>query len=983
MSSAEGIQLVIRRVCSRLLRIVLGMVIALLLVLAVLIWRLVEAPIPLNLLTPYVETALPPSLTGLQVDVQDVALAWNRRAKRIVLSARGLHLRGPQGLVDASLPTVDVTLRLRTLLRQRVVALNNVYIDGAQLHLQASTDKSDAWTKLLPPTSTSVFKALEAFIATLQHHSLFADLHIVRIVDSSVTLYHAPRTHPLHISELDLVLSQTTADLKSELSLPTPLSNQDITFNLDISYERLASQLSLTSHFTRLNPSALATLDPMLSHLANVSVPLTGSLHALLRPQQTWPTVDFDLKGELGQVRLPGLYREPLQIDGFTANGHLNGVDETLRIKTATVKLGANKQNKPSLQLQSTITGLSRPTRVEGDVTLASFTMADLERYWPQNVGPAPRQWITQNIPEGLIQQTKAHFVLDASTAHQQGLVVQDLDGTLQYEGLEVQYLRSLPPIRQVAGKGQFDRSGFHFQVAKGNLAEMALTEGKVDITGLDRAEQAIAIRTGITGALQAALTLLNHPRLDLIANLGIPLDPTTGRFDVEYHMAFALRKALQMKDIDIDVQGTIQDLSLSAAVLGQDLANGQLHLDLDKHRIAIGGQAEWATIPLDFTLQAFFNPQNTHGWRDQMHVVIPRVGYAGRARLGYDLPGLIEGPMAVVIDTQSGWDKRRTIDLQLDLRETALHLPWLNWQKPAGEPANAQGKLQLTATRELTSSDLLLEAGTLKTRGSAQFNGTTMVRADFPHVVFGTSDFRDMVLQPLNPGLAITIGDGFLDASPMWQFWTDQSTASKTHGTPSTATLPLQLHIPRLHRVQMAPGRFLRNVSAYLAWNGSGFSAITASGRVPAELTRQRNGQLSNPHSDATTFAFHYLPTAQRTPHLSLQSNDIGAVLRALDLSDNLSGGHVNLTGHTSPDGVSINTKLHASQFTVHKQVPIIAQVLAAASLQGLTNLLSNDGLKFDHLHADNLVQHRLSITQSNAHGGSLGVISPIKLKN
>ncbi len=59
----------------------------------------------------------------------------------------------------------------------------------------------------------------------------------------------------------------------------------------------------------------------------------------------------------------------------------------------------------------------------------------------------------------------------------------------------------------------------------------MALTGGEVDITGLDRPKQAIAIRPDITGSLQEALTLLNHPRLNLISGLEMPLDTATGRF--------------------------------------------------------------------------------------------------------------------------------------------------------------------------------------------------------------------------------------------------------------------------------------------------------------------------------------------------------------------------------------------------------------------------------------------------------------------
>ncbi len=450
ISSAEGIHRVIRRVCSRLVRIALTIVIVVLLLFGLFIWRLVEEPIPLNLLTPYIETALPRSLTGLQIDVQDVVLAWHRQAKRIVLSARDIHLRDAQDIVDASLPTVDVTLNLQTLLRQRVVALNKVYIDGAQFHLPASTDetrdtKSTAQSALLLPTPPNVWQALETFLAALESHSLFADLSAVHVVNSTVTLYDTPLPHPLRISELALILGRTANHISSELSLSTSLSDTDITFKLNTTYQHSDRQLTLQSRFANLRPSVLAPLDPRLSSFAGISIPLAGSLNLRLNSQEIWPEAHFNIQGDSGQVMLSGLYREPLQIKGLTATGRLNGADETLRIETATVDLGANKLDKLRLHLQSTMTGLRRPTRIEGDVTLTAFTMADLERYWPQGTGQAPRQWITQNIPKGLIQQTKAHWVLDASKAKRHAFAVQDLAGSFQYKGLELHYLRPPP----------------------------------------------------------------------------------------------------------------------------------------------------------------------------------------------------------------------------------------------------------------------------------------------------------------------------------------------------------------------------------------------------------------------------------------------------------------------------------------------------------------------------------------------------------
>lgn len=870
MSSAEGIHRVIRRVCRWLLYLASATVFVLLLSLSLLIWCLIEAPIPLTLLTPYVETALPTSLAGLQLDVQDVVLAWQRQAKRIVLSARDVHLRGPQGIIDASLPTVDVTLNLPMLLRQRVVVLNKVYIHGANAHVQTAPQRTrnpspTTRPALFPPPPTDVVQALETALAALERYPLFADFRTVHVFNSAVTLYRPSRPNPLRISELTLTLSRTADSLNTKLRFTTPLSDPAPKFQFNTTYDRASQQLSLKSEFENLRPSALATLDPTLAHLAGTTLPFKGAFDVVLIPQDTWPAISFDIRSGPGRMTLSSLYRKPLPIKELAATGDLNGTDQTLRLKTATVDIRASQPAPIRLHLQSATIGLSHPRRVEGDVSLTPFTMADLEKYWPTGMGQDPRQWITQNIPTGRIQKLNAHLVLGASKAKPSMLVVQDLTGSFHYEGLDVHYFRPLPPIQKIAGTSQFNRSGFHFEVAEGRLAKMALTGGEVDITGLDRPEQAIAIRTGLTGALQEAFPLLNHPRLNLVTGLGLPLETATGRFHVEPNITFSLSKAVRLEDVEINVQGMLQEVSLQEVILDQDLSNGQLYINLDQHHMLLEGQATWATMPLSFTWHTRFTQQPTDAWRDQMHVIMPRMGRDGRARLGYDLPGLIEGPMIAVIDSRTGWDERQTVDLQLDMRETALHLPWLNWHKPVGEPAKAVGRLQLAANRVTALTDLRLETSTLNASGNAQFDGAALEHVHLSHVTFGTNDLRDVVFRPLNPGIAMTLGDGFLDIAPFQHLLTRPVTISQRNGAQPIPRFPVQLDLPRLHRLQIAPDRYLRNVRAHLLWNGTDWHAIEASCQVPDELLQPHNGKPSA--NDAKTFDFRYLPDAPQPP--------------------------------------------------------------------------------------------------------------------
>ncbi len=966
----------IRRLFSRLFRIVLGLVVVLTVLMSLLIWRLSKEPLSLNLLTPYIEDLLPSSLSGMQMNVQDVVLAWHRQTKRIVLSARNVHLRDAHGTVDATLPAVNVALNLPKLIGQRIVALNKVYIDGAQVHVQhvprdTGDDEPTDPSQPAMPTAQSAIDGLETLLTEIASIPLLADLRVIYVANSAITLKATSLTRPLHLPKLFLDLIRTDRDIRSKLNLTTTLpdAKADTTFELTATYKLLRRELALESQFEHLRPSALAVLAPALSSLSGISMPFQGSIKFALNSQDTWPTGDVSIQGKAGQIILPNVYPKPQSITQFKANGHLDGPSETFKLETATLGLGSGRHGKPRLQLQGTLQGLPRPTHIDVNATLKALALADLGVYWPQNVIPHTRQWIAKNIPAGQVKQAKARLVLKAPKA--QPLKVQDINGTLQYEGLHVHFLRPLPPAQDLNGQGRFNRSGFQFQIENGALEDIALTGGKVDITGLDRRKDAIAVRVDLDGPVQKALTLLNRPPLRLLSGRDLPLDTAVGQFQVEMGIALSLRHAVELKDIDINAQGTLQNVSLQNAILNQPLSKGQLQIDLDKHRMTLQGQAELAAIPLSFVLHEAFTKQNSGNWRTQIHATVPQVGHAGRARLGYDLPGVVEGPMAAVIDAQIGWDQNQTVDLQLDLRETTLKLPWLGWQKPAGERASATGTLQVVGDRAVALTDIHLSSDSLKAHGSAKFDaaGANLVRFDIPHVTLGNSNLRDVVFQRLNPGLAITVGDGVLDAAPILR----QQRLAKQQTTDDTAptdTLPLEVNLPRLHQIHFAPGRYLQQVKAYLSWDHKGWRAVNASGRIPVNRTSSGQGK-----SAAKPFSFHYLTVSQKQPTLSLQTKDLGALLYAINVYDNLLGGDITVTGQANDAGTDIKTQLKATQLTV-TQAPVFAHVLAAASLHGLSNLLNNDGLKFDNVSADMTLRDRqLNISQAQAHGGSLGL--------
>ncbi|HEY7495407.1 MAG TPA: AsmA-like C-terminal region-containing protein, partial [Candidatus Tectomicrobia bacterium] len=159
------------------------------------------------------------------------------------------------------------------------------------------------------------------------------------------------------------------------------------------------------------------------------------------------------------------------------------------------------------------------------------------------------------------------------------------------------------------------------------------------------------------------------------------------------------------------------------------------------------------------------------------------------------------------------------------------------------------------------------------------------------------------------------------------------------------------------------------------------GWRFIDIGGQVPASLVQPSRAEKSHLQEgkalDPRTVHVLFNPAAQRPEALWVQTNDLGAVLRAMHLHDGMIGGRVQINGHTPPAGAGgpLRGRLEVKDFTL-LQAPLLARILAAASLPGIVNLLNHDGLAFSKLSGDfELAEGIVTMKQFRAHGGALGL--------
>ena len=157
-----------------------------------------------------------------------------------------------------------------------------------------------------------------------------------------------------------------------------------------------------------------------------------------------------------------------------------------------------------------------------------------------------------------------------------------------------------------------------------------------------------------------------------------------------------------------------------------------------------------------------------------------------------------------------------------------------------------------------------------------------------------------------------------------------------------------------------LGPRRQVRNVSARLSREGDRWQ----SARIDARFV--------NGHELSLRFGSE---SAKRG--LSLLSDDLGATLSLLDVTENIVGGRVAITGQVSDTAGKRVLRGHVDGDNYNLiRAPGLAKVLSLTSLNAIGSMLGGSGIPFSTLRGDFAYsEDRLVVENLLAYGGALGV--------
>jgi hypothetical protein len=338
----------------------------------------------------------------------------------------------------------------------------------------------------------------------------------------------------------------------------------------------------------------------------------------------------------------------------------------------------------------------------------------------------------------------------------------------------------------------------------------------------------------------------------------------------------------------------------------------------------------------------------------------------ADRATFGFDTLPYIDGPTPLALDyiERPGGRSELTLDAALD--EATISIAQVDWAKPPGSAATARLVMELAQGKLISITKFSAAAGDpaaggLMAEGRIDFaaDGVAFARADVTTLKTALTDMKGTITRLANGGLGVDISGRSFNVGPFLH-----------DSTPAGDRMPLEMRAD-VDRLYFSSDRWLdqlrfEGTRSRERWETAALSAQTGE---ELRLTNQVALTLRKFDNGGQT--------------LEARAEDAGAFLKALDISDNVAGGRLEITAATDEKRSRrpLAGHLHMSEHRII-HAPVLARVLSVALLTGIVDSLTGEGIRFSRLDAAFVYgDPAIEISDALASGPALGVTAKGRL--
>lgn len=696
----------------------------------------------------------------------------------------------------------------------------------------------------------------------------------------------------------------------------------------------------------RVDPRALAGLSPALALLSQAALPLNGVLSADVSSDFQPKRLVVDVSNAGGTLAMPGHLQGPLTVASLAARLDADVANRKLTIDRFDLRF-ENAVDGPSVGVSGSVGDDGKTFDMNITAAVTAMPVDSLARYWPFGVKANVREWLTTNLAHGVLDRFEITAGGLAPSGHLEDFDLTQLGGGFTGHGIDVRYLKGLPPIAGVERvEGAFHARTLEIRTFGGAVRDVTAGDGLITIVNLGTPREDIDIRVPMKGPARTVLEVLNEEPLGYLNRIG--MDPESVKGEVasaDLRFAFPLFETLKLEDVLIDVTAKTSNLAVAGVVGGRDLTDGALTLQLDTKSLTTKGKGKIVDLPVSIEWKEIFDPQPKEP-RTRV-VVRGKADAPALERFGLRPPAGVTGTADLTAVLSVDRQKKQTLSVEADLKKTTLALRPLGWNKPEGTSATLKASTVLSGRKGAGYSvDLSLSGGGMDASGTLILDGASAVQGVRSGRVLGGQ--HDFGIEMSRDGdlYRVTVTGRSLDARP----------AMEDMGKDGDSRLPPMDLTVNLDGLVFGDKRKLSKVAGHLRRSAERWSTFDV---VAKDTTGA--GVAAKLQPDGT---------------FTVGAENAGAALDSLDLTDRIKGGTLSIAGKVGPeDAAPLDGTIQMTDY-VMLDAPVLGHILSAMSLGGMLQLLRGEGLTFGKLdgrfHKAGSV---ITVSDLRTAGGALGL--------
>jgi AsmA-like C-terminal region/Protein of unknown function len=530
---------------------------------------------------------------------------------------------------------------------------------------------------------------------------------------------------------------------------------------------------------------------------------------------------------------------------------------------------------------------------------------------------------------------------------------LQDATGRFDAQDLTLTWLPRARPLTGLNGTMVFEnRDTAGITVTSARLGALTVAAGQMTITGLDHRDQTGNVKVALAGTVPAAFAVLDAPPLNLLRRVPPEIMAATGGVRATVTASIPFTERVRLEDVDLRVAASLADVMVATPLQGIALSHGAGTLHATADALKFTARAQFGGEPADVRLDIAF----AHGGMLHELTVTSRAGTTILHRLGLDAPSAfgetVAGLAPYTIQLTGNFVGQQTAVLDVDLTPLTLAFPKLDWRKKAG----AAAQLELTATLDhgaFTAVNSVTATGPgLDIEGGAA--GDALV---FPRLEIGHTSAHGMIRPPGAAGhpWKVVLAGSELDLRPnAGEAPRAARTAPGAAKKPEAAT-PWQVWL-NFQKLDLA---------ASPAPDFSGLRFFAAG----------QGGTVLQASATAGGVALIIAPSGPGARALTLQAQDAGFLLRAMNAYEGVQGGTLTLDAHyDDAPGSPTDGTLTLKKFRL-RQAPAFTKVMQGLTLYGVGAATSGPGLGFEQAVIPfALTGQELQLHDARAYSASLG---------